>query len=305
MPRIPLVLGTLAVLHLATPAAHADGQLVVSRGLLSVVRDSAAAVALTVDLQHAPSASRSAAAWTYRIALHVPIAQITRRIELSTQLGHEMVATPANAMGFDPRGAIWEERLTMGGPVHGRWWWSGGVFLRCRHDVDNGPAGDEPTEIDAAPDRVAERRVVVLSGIRLSLRAPELRSPGGRLRVGAESAVERYSGNLDSRAPTNRNPPYWRDARGAWSMTVRASVAGPANTEWFARGWNAAVLFRDGRGGVRSSNRVEAGLRFARSTHPFDVLVAHERTFDDMLSAAPRAARTLYFGMRVASHARS
>jgi hypothetical protein len=45
--------------------------------------------------------------------------------------------------------------------------------------------------------------------------------------------------------------------------------------------------------------RYEGGLHLPGPHGATDLLVAHERTFDDMLLSTPRASRSLFFGVRL------
>ena len=277
-------------------AGSLGAQLVVDRAVPRRWRDSTEAAhgAFWAELLHAPTSSATDVAWTYKVGADLPLVRLPRNLALHLELGHEMVATPANAIGFDPRGAVWTEQLTLAGFGNDRWQWKGGVFLRCRHDIDGG----------ALPDSVVvggSQRIVVVSGSQLHVQHRPIVRAGLRVDVG--TSAEWLTDTGDRRIPASRRTPRWQDARGVWSVSGRVSRRGPAGTSVFAQGWQATVLFREPSTAWRTNYRLEAGVQLPGAQRGTELLVATERQFDDMMLPAPRASRALFLGARFGARA--
>lgn len=277
-------------------AGSLGAQLAVDRAVPRSWRDSTqmAHGAFWAELLHAPTSAATEVAWTYKLGADLPLVRLPRDLTLHLELGHEMVATPANAIGFDPRGAVWTEQVTLAGFGNDRWQWSGGLFLRCRHDIDVG----------ALPDSVAVRgsqRIVVVSGSQLRVQHRPIVRAG--LRVDLGSSAEWLTGTGDRRTPASRRTPRWQDARGVWSVTGRVSQRGPGGASLYAQGWQATVLFREPSTAWRTNYRLEAGVQLPSVPRATELLVATERQFDDMMLPAPRASRVLFLGARFGSRA--
>lgn len=286
---------------LGFPLLFASGtvqaQLAVDRSAPSVWRDTSAAgrgEQFWVEFLHAPTASSTDVAWAYKLGADIPVARLPHRLELRLELGHEMVATPANSLGFDPRGAVWTEQLTLTRLGNDRWQWKGGLFIRCRHDIDVGAFRDSNTVRGS-------QRVVVVSGSQLHVQhRPLVR---GGLRVDLASGVEFLTDNGDRRTPANRRTPRWQDARGAWSVSARASQRAPLGTSLYAQAWQATVLFREPSTSWRTNYRLEAGVQLPGGRRGTDLLIATERQFDDMIHPIPRASRIFFLGARLGARA--
>lgn len=277
-------------------ARSLDAQLAVDRAVPRTTRDSSDAThgAFWVELLHAPTSSPTDVAWTYKLGADVPLVRLPHDLALRLELGHEMLATPANALGFDPRGAVWTEQLTLAGFGTDRWQWTGGLFLRCRHDIDVG----------AVRDSVAVRgsqRVVVVSGTQLHAQHRPIVHAGLRVDVG--TGAEWLTGTGDRRTPASRRTPRWQDARGVWSVSARVSQRGPRGTSVYAQGWQATVLFREPSTAWRTNYRLEAGVQLPGARRRTELLVATERHFDDMMLPVPRASRALFLGARFGARA--
>ncbi|MBK8247139.1 MAG: hypothetical protein IPK85_07075 [Gemmatimonadetes bacterium] len=197
-------------------AGSLGAQLAVDRAVPRSWRDSTqmAHGAFWAELLHAPTSAATEVAWTYKLGADLPLVRLPRNLALHLELGHEMVATPANAIGFDPRGAVWTEQLTLAGFGNDRWQWSGGLFLRCRHDIDVGALPD-------SVDVLGSQRIVVVSGSQLHVQHRPIVRAG--LRVDLGSSAEWLTGTGDRRTPASRRTPRWQDARGVWSVSGRVT----------------------------------------------------------------------------------
>ncbi|MBL8961845.1 MAG: hypothetical protein JNJ98_18435 [Gemmatimonadetes bacterium] len=273
-----------------------DAQLAVDRAVPRTTRDSTDAThgSFWVELLHAPASSSTDVAWAYKLGADIPLVRLPHDLALRLELGHEMVATPANALGFDPRGAVWTEQLTLAGFGDDRWQWMGGLFLRCRHDIDVG------TVRDSVAVR-GSQRVVVVSGTQLQVQHRPIVRAGLRVDVG--SSAEWLTGTGDRRTPASRRTPRWQDARGVWSVSARVSQRGPRGTSVYAQGWQATVMFREPSTAWRTNYRLEAGVQLPGARRRTDLLVATERQFDDMMLPVPRASRALFLGARFGARA--
>ena len=294
--RSPFVAAALVLFQGAAPVG---AQLQVSRGTFAPRPDSAERGRLQglVEVQRAPGAGESDLGWEYRIVLFVPLVHPTRHTELVAQLGQEMWATPERRLSFDPRAAIWEERLALARTGRSGWRWEGGLFWRCRHELD---AYDRPDSASGAPTK----RVVTLAGFDGGVTSPEWRPWRGATHVRLQLTAQSFVTTDDSRVPKNVRVPRWSDARGSWTLTLHGATRGPARSEPYVRAWHAMVLFREPQREWRAAQRLEGGVRLGGATRPVDLLVAIERTFDDLMRPAPHASRALLLGVRLASHAR-
>ncbi|MGQ0766983.1 MAG: hypothetical protein ACT4OZ_15140 [Gemmatimonadota bacterium] len=301
-----LVLGTLITGLVTIAAGSAGAQLQVTRGLLAPMRaDSQAARGFLsrfdfwADVQHSGAGRLNAASWNYRMGAHVQLLTFGEAISIEGLLGHELYATPTNNIGFDPAGGVWEERLGV------RWTNPAGaivfeIFQRCRHEIDNGtPSSDYTGTADSLPTS----RVVTLGGLRLTSITPELRKGRWSMRVQVEA--EGYTASSDVRSPVPEAlARRWDDAVALAGVTAALSSAlGGGRTGYF-KVWGSGMRFRsDVDGGVwQRSGRVEAGLRAAGSGgRGVSLFVAHEQTFDDVMSPVPQRFSGSFVGLRIGS----
>ena len=285
-------------LALGEGPATAQAQLNIARGTLVPSGDSLGRRRMQawLELQRDPGATTSGVGWDYRLGVLIPLLTVHRSVELLAQAGHEMWAAPRKGLSFDPRAAVWEERLSLAGQTRRGWHWDGGLYWRCRHDID---AIDRADTATSAPTK----RIVILSGLQVGASTPEWSIAPRATRLRVQLTGQPILWSDDAREPRNRRVPRWTDARGAWTLTMHAATRGPAGTELHARAWHAMVLFREPQDEWRSNHRLEASLRLAPRTRPVDLLVATERAFDDLLLPAPRSTRAFFLGVRFASHA--
>jgi len=303
--RAVSVSARLLLLASLTLAPSAQAQLLVARGLAATSTgegDGATAARLSpwAEFQRATTTNREQTGWNYKLGLHAELATLPKRFRLSTQLAHELVATPAGGLGFDPRGAVWSETLRLTSPRVGGWAAAYSLFIRCRHDIDAGlasaPGG---VETDAPGGASAGERVIVLSGAQLGVQSPAWRigARGAVLQITAD--VEQYGKPIDKRRPTTPNALLWKDAEGALSVTLRAQQPINGRVRAFARVWHSTVRFGGAQTAYRTNARFEGGLHLPGPHGATDLLVAYERTFDDMLLSIPRASRSLFVGVRL------
>jgi hypothetical protein len=238
-------------------------------------------------------------AWDFKLAGMVEVLRWGPSAALTLLLGHEMVATPHNALLFDPRGAVWEEALAVNGRF-GRLGWMFGAFNRCRHEIDNGRRADGP----GSGDTTSTSRVVILGGWQLGLSWPEITvARRGRARLAVQ--VEQYARGEDTRTPHNVAPPRWSRARGAAVISGRARWAVGSSTSLYALGWVSAALFEASGAasetGVQDSRRLELGVQAAGGRYGAQGFVAHEHFLDDLVRPVPRGSDVWFVGVRLAS----
>ena len=100
-------------------------------------------------------------AWDVKIAGVLELYRWSARTTLVAFAGHELTANPFNSIGFNPRGAIWEETVFLVRRASD-FDWHVGLFHRCRHEIDNSHPPDE-SAID--PSYVPTARLLSLTGL--------------------------------------------------------------------------------------------------------------------------------------------
>jgi hypothetical protein len=313
MSRVPTVaagrrrtsLGThavaLAALVVAWPGT-ATAQLQTARGLLVPLPDSVPArgvvprVHYWLEFQRVAASLHNFTAYNYKLGAVVEIYRWKNGPAIATQLAHELYATPDNGIGFDPRGAVWEEQLALLGRLGPLAWWTS-AFLRCRHEVDNGtPVAVAAGRRDAEPTS----RILVLPGAQIAFSTSEI-SLGSRVTARLGASSEGYIDPQDRRNPGTPVTPRWSDATGSIATTGRVGVRIHPAVDGYARAWRSTVFFRDGTENTRTNSDVEVGVHVRGRGGAIDVYLARERTFDDVTLPTPRPHTGTFVGVRLAS----
>ncbi|MGH7711922.1 MAG: hypothetical protein ACREOG_11600 [Gemmatimonadaceae bacterium] len=294
---LPFALGAL-IAPLALPA-----QLMVSRNVMPLSRDDSAAIGFLPKIDFYGEAQRgfgSAAdelAWVVKIGGVLELYRWSRRASLMALVGHELTANPFNSIGFNPRGAIWEEMLLVVQHASAFDWYVG-AFHRCRHEIDN---SHPPDESDIDPSYVATARLLSLTGVHAGLTSREF-SLGSSATLRGFWRGERYATTTDNRTPRNTASPYWKRALGSTGAGARIARPLGSQRELFARGWASLMLFSrgPGRSGVHgaASWRSEVGFRAAGRGGIVDLFAAYERTFDDVTRPTPQRSGVGGVGLR-------
>jgi hypothetical protein len=206
-------------------------------------------------------------------------------------VGHQLSANSYNSIGFNPRGAIWEENLHFV-RHHASFEWHVGAFHRCRHEIDNTHAPDESQQ---DPSYEPTERLLSLTGLQGGLST--MWDSSGTWRWRGTIRTELYGPTTDNRVPRNIEPPYWKDAVGA--------VAGGAQvSRWLGRNhlyagaWTSVMLFSaEGLTG-ETDWRVEIGMHARGVRGGITVLAAYEETFDDVSRPTPQPSSVFAVGVR-------
>lgn len=208
-------------------------------------------------------------------------------------VGHQLSANPYNSIGFNPRGAAWEENLLF--VRHQRTFeWHVGAFHRCRHEIDNTHAPDE-TRQDPAYEPT--ERLLSLTGIQAGLST--MTDSSGTLRWRGTLRIERYAQTTDNRVPRNTDPPYWKDAVAAVAGSVRLSRPAGDRRWLYAGLWTSVMLFsNDGRTTGEPVWRGEIGVESTGYRGGVALFMAFEQTFDDVSRPMPQRSSVLAAGAR-------
>jgi hypothetical protein len=207
-------------------------------------------------------------------------------------VGHQLSANPYNSIGFNPRGAIWEENLHFV-RHHQTYEWRVGAFHRCKHEIDNTHAPDESQQ---DPSYVPTERLLSLTGIQAAV-STMWDSPGTWRWRGTIHA-ELYGPTTDNRVPRNTVPPYWKDAVGA--IAGGAHVARPLGSRQLLYGslWSSFMFFSADGLTAEPDWRVEVGWQVRGGRGGVTLLAAYEQTFDDVSRPVPQSSSVFGIGVR-------
>ena len=238
-------------------------------------------------------------AWDVKIAGVLELYRWNRRTSLVAFAGHELTANPFNSIGFNPRGAIWEETLFLVRRASSGDWHIG-LFHRCRHEIDNSHPPDE-SAID--PSYVPTARLLSLTGVHAGLASTD-RSLGSVAVLQWFVRAEGYATTTDNRTPRNTVEPYWKRALGATAAGARIATDVGSTQQLYARGWGSVMLFSSGpdESGIDGETqwRGEVGFRATGRGGAVDLFAAYERTFDDVSRPVPQPSSVFGIGVRFA-----
>lgn len=117
-------------------------------------------------------------AWNIKMGGMFQVTLGDGRSALLGLFGHELTSNPYNALGYNPRGALWDENALF---VQRRnsFDWHSGLFFRCRHEIDSALPTDE-----RLPDslHVPTSRLLGLAGVQAGITTHEI-PVRGRLRA--------------------------------------------------------------------------------------------------------------------------
>lgn len=254
------------------------------------------------DFARGYGSTEDARAWNLTLAGLVQLRTRSGRTALVGRVGNEMTANPYNSGGLNPRGTAWEENVYLLQRVGSVLAVSGGVFFRCRHEIDGATPIDERPGADSS--RIGTR-IVMNKGVELGLATREL-APAPRVRLRAEASVDRFTAREDWRLPNTTAGPYWTSARGRVAAAARLSYHAAAGAAPYVRGWASTTWFGRSEVGTPpqrgTGGRLEAGVRLGTRSTAFDVFAAGEHYFDDLANPVPQRSRVLAVGVR-AGHA--
>jgi hypothetical protein len=278
-------------------------QLVVSRNFwpLNVVDTAPAGFLPRIDFygeaQRGFGSAEDELAWDVKIAGVLELYRWNARTALVAFAGHELTANPFNSIGFNPRGAIWEETVFLVRRASALDWHVG-LFHRCRHEIDNSHPPDE-SAID--PSYVPTARLLSLTGVHVGIASAD-KSLGSPAVLQWFVRVEGYATTTDNRTPRNTVDPYWKRALGATAGGARIAKDVGSTQQVYARGWGSVMLFSGGpdESGVDGETqwRGEVGYRATGRGGGVDFFVAYEQTFDDVTRPFPHPSRVIGVGLR-------
>ena len=287
--------------------ASLPAQMYVTRNvLIAPVADTSRAVSsfpqprFFIEASRGYGSSEDNQAWNIKMGGMFQVRPWGGRSVLVGLFGHELTSNPYNSIGYNPRGALWDENALFM-QSRDRFDWHTGVFFRCRHEIDSALPTDE-----RLPDslHVPTSRLLGLAGVQAGVTTHELRL-GTRTSGRAFVRAEGYFHNKDARAPTLLGGPDWRDAMGATSIGGRVSLHFRRSAQLYGRVWGSTMLFQGAHtpDGVwaASSGRVEAGIRGWAMPGGADLFAAYEHFFDDLSRPVPQASDVISVGIRVTS----
>jgi hypothetical protein len=235
-------------------------------------------------------------AWNVKLGTRIELYRWSPRTSLVGVAGHEMTANPFNSIGFNPRGAIWEESVMLWRRTAHMDWWVG-PFHRCRHEIDNSHPPDE-SRIDPAYAPTA--RLLSLTGVHAGVASRPLSLGAAQWRWYARA--ERYATSTDNREPRNTEAPFWKRALGSTTLGARLARDAAPEAQLYTHAWGTLMAFSRGpdRTGVslQPNWRSEFGVRLAGRGGALDLYAAYERTFDDLTRPTPQPSAVLGLGLR-------
>ena len=296
-----------ALIVAATGARVLPAQIMVTRNVVvAPIGDSADFAArfpqprFFIEASRGYGSSEDNQAWNIKMGGMFQISPWGGRSVLLGLFGHELTSNPYNSIGYNPRGALWDENaLFMQRRTH--FDWHTGVFFRCRHEID----ASQPTD-ERLPDslHVPTARLIGLAGFQAGITTHE-RPIGARMRARAFVRAEGYFHNKDTRSPALLGGPDWRDAVGAFTFGGRVAISPAPAAQVYGRFWGSTMVFAGGRtpGGptAASNGRVEAGLRGWGMPGGADLFAAYEHFFDDLSRPLPQTSDVISIGIRVTS----
>lgn len=241
-------------------------------------------------------------AWQYRLHGGVE-AYRWENVTTTLQLHHELTANPFSSIGFNPRGARWEEELLVHvqPPTLPDLYLQTGWFHRCKHDIDN----NEPArEGDPAPF-VPTTRVIILSGPKLSVAQQNIATFLGTL--GVQAGGEWYVVAEDYRTPYN--------AIGSWEhlqamLWLRLHLRYDLGERWrLGATYYVAAPFWSSRTGAPQGAvettlpphdaRAEITLSAVSKTAAWSIVAAAETQFDEVVFLGAQPTTVWQVGLRI------
>ncbi|MGQ0639673.1 MAG: hypothetical protein ACT4P6_02725 [Gemmatimonadaceae bacterium] len=295
-----MILKGAIVLTLFVAPLPLAAQLMVSRNIMPLTFADSAPVGFLPRIDFYGEAQRGFGsaegelAWDVKIAGVMELYRWSGRTALVAVVGHELTANPFNSIGFNPRGAIWEETLFLVRRA-AAFDWHVGVFHRCRHEIDNSHPPDE-SAID--PAYVPTARLLSLTGVHAGLASRDI-SLGSATFIQWFVRAERYATTTDNREPRNSEAPFWKRALGAVGGGTRFQRDVGTDRSLYARSWASVMLFT-GAGNTTGETqwRTEIGARVAGRGGGLDLFAAYERTFDDVTRPTPQRSGVFGLGIR-------
>jgi hypothetical protein len=115
-----------------------------------------------------PTNSNRDQAWYIRLGGNLDVYRFNSTQSIRFSIMHQLQANTLNDISFNPRMAIWEERVEMNNLFNTEIELSAGIFHRCKHNIDNldGEINDKPNPL------LAQSRVIIQSGISAALLTP-------------------------------------------------------------------------------------------------------------------------------------
>lgn len=226
-------------------------------------------------------------AWTIALALSLPLAHLRDSLWLLGVASHLLQANALNDIGFNPRGARWEEQLLLLWH-HAPWVLYGGLLHFCKHEIDNAdpPDTDEPV-VGYQPTK----RVIILHGPFAGIRYRYRWTPWwestleGRAHFFVIAQDYRIRGTDELR----------------WS-SLRASCALRASSAWVVGKFRkfGSITYRLAlfSAPLRTRHEYRGELGTAMQAVPIGFFVYGEQLFDDLSRPFPHPSRSFGIGLR-------
>lgn len=226
-------------------------------------------------------------AWTVVLAMSLPLAQLRDSLWLVGVASHLLQANSLNDIGFNPRGARWEEQLVL---LWQRVPWTvyGGLLHFCKHEIDN---ADPPDTDEPVAGYQPTKRVIILHG---PLAGAQYRHGWG---AGWQAALElRAYAFLIAQDYRVRGTDELRWRRLWSSLMMRGSLAVPLGIlRSFVQGMCRLALFRKPVV-ARYEWRAEIGAGI--DSFPVVIFAYGEQLFDDLARPFPHPSRSFGVGLR-------
>lgn len=254
-----------------------------------------------------PSNPNRDRAWNIKLGGYSEFYRYSPRKVLVGYAYHELILNALNDISFNPRAAVWEERIELRNAIN----WekaaiSFGIFHRCKHDIDN-----SDNEFNDTPDPTSlKKRVVILTGLSAQLTSVTLennaleRLLGIPLHLTYDARLEFYANSSDYRFPfTPSDAVSWRRARasGMFQMLIESPVS--KNSTFYLKLYGSGMFFlADGNKNQSASfgtnERTELGYSYSGKNAHFQVFLVNERLFDDPTRIISERTNVFSLGVR-------
>lgn len=196
-----------------------------------------------------------------------------------------------NPLGFNPRGNIWNEQISL---IQQRqnFQWETGISYRCRHDLDN---ADPPNQNAISTNYVPLQRVLVVAAVFLAASKNFVFSENIALQT---SAKAEYFGYMEDNRRNGNKERSWEKMQGSMLLTYKMEFLRKKKWQIYQRTFLNACFF--GEGNLANWNsRAEIGGQFKSKKAVFQCFSAYEYFFDDVSVPKPQFSEVFNFGFRI------
>jgi hypothetical protein len=254
-----------------------------------------------------PSNPNRDRAWNIKLGGYSEFYRYSPRKVLVGYAYHELILNALNDISFNPRAAVWEERIELRNAIN----WenaaiSFGIFHRCKHDIDN-----SDNEFNDTPDPTTlKKRVVILTGLSAQLTSVSQNYTLLEKLLGVpvlftyDGRVEFYANSSDYRFPfTPSDAVSWRRARASGMIQGLLEASLTNKSTLYLKLYSSGMFFlADGNKNQSASfgtnQRVELGYSYAGKNAHFQVFLVNERLFDDPTRIISERVNVISLGVR-------